>query len=209
MSVKIQLDKNEFKDLIDYCQLNNLNIEELSKKCFRQGLNIEKYGLLNSEQNEKPIEIIKEVIKEIPVEIVREIIVEKPIEIIKEIQGPTVEVEVIKYVDREVIKEVFIEKDVSNNDNFYDKKYVDELERKIHELENKSQEIREIIIEKPDTETVQKYKLLQQTLMKLKQENNEKNEKITQLEFKIKELEKFAETNKAVYLKGSDLNKLY
>jgi hypothetical protein len=249
MSVKIELSKVEYKDLIDYCQLNKIDIDILSKKCFSEGFRIEKYGLLNSNSKvvekeiivEKPIEIIREVpvevikeiivekpievIKEIPVEIVKEVIIEKPVEVIKEVQQPPVEVEVIKYVDREIIKEVIIEKPVTNFDNICDNTYIEELETKIKILESKPTEVKEIItevikevpvevvkeiiVEKEDSNMKTKMESLQQTLMKLREENMKKDQEIEENKKLISDLKRLTEEKKAVFLRGSDLNKLY
>lgn len=251
MSFTIELSSEQKKDLIAYCNLNNLEPEQTIKKCFLEGYRIEKYGLLNS----KDRIIEKEVIVEVPkieyvevekiVEVVKEIIIEKPVdkivEIIKEV--PTIEyvevikeiesqpVEVVKYIDREVIKEVFIEKDVTNFDNFCDKKYVDELKQKIFELENKPplikevlveviketvvekevpvEIIKEVVIEKDNKELREKFDLLQQTLLKLRQESLDKDKQLKEYENLIQEIEK-AKDKQAAFMRGSNLgNKLY
>ena len=253
MSIKIELPRDEFRELVKYCQLNKLDINELSKKCFEQGLRIEKYGLLNSRSEViekeiiKEVEVIKEVpkieyvevIKEVPkieyVEIVKEIPKIEYVEVIKEVPSPPVEV--IQYIDKEVIKEVFIEKDVSNFDNFYDKNYVDELKQKILELENKPSEVKEIpvevikevviekeipvevikevivekevVIEKDIGNVKSKMESLQNTLLKLKEDNIRKEKELQENKKLIEELKKLTEDKKAVYLRGSDLNKLY
>lgn len=264
MEVKLEIGRSDYNDLVAYCSLNNLDIKDIIKKSYLEGFRIEKYGLLNPKSEVK--EIVKEVIKtvEVPVEVIKEIPkieyveIEKPIEkiveiikevpkveyveVIKEVLSPPKEVEVIKYVDREVIKEVFIEKDVSNNDNFYDKKYVDELKEKILELQNKPPEIKEIpvevikevivekeipievikevivekispietikeiIVEKYDDTLKVKLEALQQTVMKLKQENIDKSDTISELKKKLEENRLYEEAKPAVYLRGSNLN---
>lgn len=89
---QINLTASQLKSVQEYCKLNNIeDIDKFISKCFTEGYNINKYGLIGSD-SEKVTEI--EVIKEIRVEV--------PVEIIKEI-------EVIQYVDREVIKEVPVE----------------------------------------------------------------------------------------------------
>lgn len=132
MEYKLNLSSTENKDLISYCNLNDLRISEVIKKSYLEGFNIERYGLLNTggireKQVEKevivekrveiPVEVIKEVVRieyvEVPVdrivEIIKEVPVDRIVEIIKEISSPPVETEVIKYVDKEVIKEVKVE----------------------------------------------------------------------------------------------------
>lgn len=154
MDVKLNLSNTEHKDLLAYCNLNDLLISEVVKKSFTTGFNIERYGLLNSgvsqeKQVEKevivekrveiPVEVIKEVVKIEYVEVEKiiekrvEIPVDRIVEVIKEIPSPPTEIKVIEYVDREVIKEVIKEVFVSNIDNIYDKP---------------EPEIREVIIEK-------------------------------------------------------------
>lgn len=250
MDVKFNIGRSDYNDLVAYCSLNNLEIQDVIKKSYLEGFRIEKYGLLNSKSEVKevikeviktievPVEIIKEIPKieyveiEKPIEIIKEVIKEIPmveyVEVIKEVPSPPVEVEVIKYVDKEVIREVFIEKDVSNLDNFYEKKYVDELKEKIFELENKPPEIKEIpveiikeviiekispvetikeiIVEKHDESLKVKLDALQQTVMKLKQENIDKSDTISELKKKLEETKKYEEVKPAIYLQGSNLN---
>lgn len=250
MDVKFNIGRSDYNDLVAYCSLNNLEIQDVIKKSYLEGFRIEKYGLLNSKSEVKevikeviktievPVEIIKEIPKieyveiEKPIEIIKEVIKEIPmveyVEVIKEVPSPPVEVEVIKYVDKEVIREVFIEKDVSNLDNFYEKKYVDELKEKIFELENKPPEIKEIpveiikeviiekispvetikeiIVEKHDETLKVKLDALQQTVMKLKQENIDKSDTISELKKKLEETKKYEEVKPAIYLQGSNLN---
>ena len=153
MEIKIKLSNTEHKDLLSYCNLNDLLVSSVVKDSFTTGFNIERYGLLNAGVETKEKEVIKEVIKyvEVPVveekEVVKieyvevekiiekrvEIPVDRIVEVIKEIPSPPTEIKVIEYVDREVIKEVIKEVFVSNIDNIYDKP---------------EPEIREVIIEK-------------------------------------------------------------
>jgi hypothetical protein len=128
MEIKIKLSNTEHKDLLSYCNLNDLLISSVVKDSFTTGFNIERYGLLNPSGNQEK-EVIKEVIVEkrveIPVEVIKEIVqveyvevpVEKIIEVIKEVPVEKI-VEVIKEVPVErvvekiveVIKEVPVEK---------------------------------------------------------------------------------------------------
>ena len=123
----IVLTISELKDLENYCALNNLDVDKIIKSSFKQGFNIEKYGLLGNTLNEGEKEVIKEVIVEkrveIPVEVIKEVVkveyVEVPVEKIITVEKPVDKlVEVIKEVpvDRvvekvvEVVKEVPVEK---------------------------------------------------------------------------------------------------
>ena len=63
MEIKINLSNTEHKDLISYCNLNDLLVSSVVKDSFTTGFNIERYGLLNVNQEVKEKEVIKEVIK--------------------------------------------------------------------------------------------------------------------------------------------------
>ena len=140
MEVKLNLSKEEHKELVAYCNLNDLLISSVVKDSFTTGFNIERYGLLNSnvgkekviekevikeKRIEIPVEVIKEVLKieyvevEKPVDKIVEKIIEKPVEIIKEVPVEKVvekvievtkEIPVEKVIIKEVIKEVPVEK---------------------------------------------------------------------------------------------------
>jgi hypothetical protein len=141
MEYKLNLSNTENKDLISYCNMNDLRISEVIKKSFATGFNIERYGLLNTggireKQVEKEVIVEKRV--EIPVEVIKEVVrieyveVEKPIEVIKEV---TVDRIVEKVV--EVIKEVPVEKIVYVTDQ-------EEMKSKIFQKEQEFEEQRQI-----------------------------------------------------------------
>ena len=168
MEYKLNLSSTENKDLISYCNMNDLRISEVIKKSYHEGFNIERYGLLNTggireKQVEKEVIVEKRV--EIPVEVIKEVVrieyvevpVDRIVEIIKEVPSPPVETEVIKYVDREVITEVKVEVPVEKIVYIYDKKEeevvtkvetnCDEFLSKIQELESRKPEVIEVIKE--------------------------------------------------------------
>ena len=170
MEYKLNLSSTENKDLISYCNMNDLRISEVIKKSYHEGFNIERYGLLNTggireKQVEKEVIVEKRV--EIPVEVIKEVVrieyievpVDRIVEIIKEVPSPPLETEVIKYVDREVIKEVKVEVPVEKIVYIYDKKEeevvtkeetnCDEFLSKIQELESRKPEVIEVIKEVP------------------------------------------------------------
>ena len=170
MDYNLNLSTTENKDLISYCNMNDLRISEVIKKSYLEGFNIERYGLLNTggireKQVEKEVIVEKRV--EIPVEVIKEVVrieyvevpVDRIVEIIKEVPSPPVETEVIKYVDREVIKEVKVEVPVEKIVYIYDKKEeevvtkeetnCDEFLSKIQELESRKPEVIEVIKEVP------------------------------------------------------------
>ena len=166
MEVKINLSNSEHKELLSYCNLNDLLISQVVKDSFTTGFNIERYGLLNSGIEEKksvkevivekrveiPVEVIKEVVKieyvevEKPIEVIKEITVEKPVEIIKEVPVERVvekvvevtkEIPVEKIVIKEVVKEVPVEKVVYVTDQ-------EEMKAKIFQKEQEFEEQRRI-----------------------------------------------------------------
>lgn len=170
MEYKLNLSSTENKDLISYCNMNDLRISEVIKKSYLEGFNIERYGLLNTggireKQVEKEVIVEKRV--EIPVEVIKEVVrieyvevpVDRIVEIIKEVPSPPIETEVIKYVDREVITEVKVEVPVEKIVYIYDKKEeevvtkvetnCDEFLSKIQELESRKPEVIEVIKEVP------------------------------------------------------------
>ena len=170
MEYKLNLSSTENKDLISYCNMNDLRISEVIKKSYLEGFNIERYGLLNTggireKQVEKEVIVEKRV--EIPVEVIKEVVrieyievpVDRIVEIIKEVPSPPLETEVIKYVDREVITEVKVEVPVEKIVYIYDKKEeevvtkvetnCDEFLSKIQELESRKPEVVEVIKEVP------------------------------------------------------------
>jgi hypothetical protein len=203
MEIKINLSTAEHKDLLSYCNLNDLLISSVVKDSFTTGFNIERYGLLNTggireKQVEKEVIVEKRV--EIPVEVIKEVVrieyveVEKPIEVIKEV-----------IVDRIVEKVVEVIKEVP---------VIQQLETKepeVKEIIREIEVIKEIVIEKEgDSSLKPKLEALQSTVQKLKQDNIEKDKKIREYEQTIQDIQKFQEEKKAMFLRGSNLDdKLY
>ena len=175
MEIKINLSNTEHKDLISYCNLNDLLVSSVVKDSFTTGFNIERYGLLNlgvsqEKQVEKevivekrveiPVEVIKEVIKveyvEVPVEkiVTKEITVEKVVEVIKEVP-------VEKVVIKEVIKEILVEKIVTKTEYVSDDTQINELLLKIQQLEDTPPKIVEVIKEVPVDRVVIQEKIVE------------------------------------------------
>jgi chromosome segregation ATPase len=224
----MNLPPNQLKNVQEYCNLNDIpDVDKFILKCFTEGYNIQKYGLLGGSNEpqiiEKEVEVIKEVEKivEVPVEKIVEIVKEIPgptkeVEIVKEVPGPTKEVEVIKYVDREVIKEVKVEvpvdKVVTNIVNNCDK-IEGEYVAKINELNESFKKEREELTKKLNIQektttfdSTDRQKQLQETLSKLRRELSEKNNKINDLEKTIEDFKSNTQTG-AVYMNGSNLKK--
>ena len=224
--MEVKLTTSQLKSVQEYCKLNNIeDVDKFISKCFTNGLNIEKYGLLGDDSGKTGI--VSE--KQVEIEVIREIRVEVPVEVVKYVEVPVEiikEVEVIQYVDREVVKEVPVEiiKEKIVNviqevpvpiiGEIGDETQINELLLKIQQLENRPPEIIETIkevqvekiveVEKSNDKTL----LLQETLHKLKKELSLKNTRIEDLEEKNKQLESNKISQGAVYLKGSNLNEM-
>jgi hypothetical protein len=153
MEVKLTLTSTEHKDLITYCNLNDLLVSSVVKDSFTTGFNIERYGLLNSGEKVVEKEIIKEVIKrvEVPVEVEKEVVkieyVEVPVE------------KIVHITDQEEIKLKIFQKEqefdqerrlfstkVQEMENIFQNEKK-ELFGKIKQLESKEPEIIEVIKE--------------------------------------------------------------
>ena len=232
MDVKLKLSNAEHKDLVDYCNLNDLLISSVVKDSFTAGYNIEKYGLLNTDQEVKEVEVIKEVTKYIevekPVEVIKEVpverIVEKIVEVIKEVP-------VEKVVIQEIIREIPVEVVVTKTEYISDNTQINELLLKIQQLEDTPPRIVEVIKEVPvDRVVIQekpveviiekevirevektvvdnsKSQMLQETLQKIRGEGIEKDKRIKELEKQIDDIKQMDLQRGAVYLRGSNLN---
>jgi hypothetical protein len=187
MEYIIDLTSSENKDLIAYCKLNNLNISEILKKSYVKGFNIEKYGLLS--QNEV---VEKEVIREV----VKKEYIEVPIEIIKEIPI------------------------INNEDSEKNLNIILELKAKISELESVIETLpkieyinvpieKEVIVEKiiNDDKSIKKIESLQNTVQKIREELIEKETQLDECNKLLNNYKTQIESQKAIYLRGSNLNK--
>jgi hypothetical protein len=126
MEIKIQLSSKEHKDLMAYCNLNDLLISSVVKDSFTNGFNIERYGLLSAGIETKEKEIIKEVVKYIEVPVIEE----------KEVVKIEY-VEVEKIIEKKV--EVPVEIVVTKTEYISDDTKTNELLSKIQQLESDKQ----------------------------------------------------------------------
>jgi predicted RNase H-like nuclease (RuvC/YqgF family) len=123
-----------------YCSANNIeDIDDFIYKCFKQGFDIKKYGLLGKTLNEGEKHLntggIEE--KQVEIEVIREIRVEVPVEVIKEVDRIVEvikEVPVEKVVIQEVIKEVPVDRVVEKIIQTSDDTQINELLSKIEQL---------------------------------------------------------------------------
>ena len=202
-------------------------VEVIIEKPVIEYVEIEK-EIIREVPREVVVEKIVEVIKEIPVEKV----VEKTVEIVKEVP-------VDRVVIQEIIKEIPVEKVVTRTEYITDESKVAELLEELERLRNLPptivdrevikevsvevvrevevvkeikvevpvEVVKEVLIEKKTSEDTQR---LQETLGKLRQQSIEKDVKIKQLEDEINLLKSLQQQQKAVYLRGSNLDdKLY
>ena len=184
-----------------FCKLNNIDdVDSFIKNVFQEGFNIKKYGLLGKTLNEgeKDLKTVGVEEKQLIKEIIVEKLVEVPVEVIKEVEKI---VEVIKEIPVEVIKEV--EKIVTKIEYISDKTTENELLLKIQQLE---EEISKKDNELDDPVTNNKVNMLQETLQNLRNELQQKNEQIRELE-KINRDFLNGNQNQAYLLKGSNLNR--
>jgi dynactin complex subunit len=169
--------KNIKDDINQYCKLNN--IENVESFIIK----VLKSGFdiekygLLNDTTPKIIE------KEIEKIVYRDIIKEVPV-------VEYVEVEIIKEIPIEIIKEIPVENGV------------------IKEVIVEKEVIKEVIVEKEVIiENKEKQKALESTIQKLRNELNEKNKKIVELENVLTEI-KTVYNKPAIFLNGSDLNKI-
>ena len=213
MEYKITLSYSEQQEVELFCKLNNITTDELIKKSFKTGYNIEKYGLVGKMGGIQEKWVEKEVIQEkwveIPVEVIKE--VEKIVEVIKEVP-----------VDRVVIKEVPVETVVTKIEYISDKTSENELLLKIQQLESEKK-IFSTKIEELESELVvfstkmtemenifhdnNNSQQLQNTIQSLMKNLRDKNIEIDELNKKLTEQQKNNEMNeRAKYLRSSNLD---
>ena len=173
-------DKKMMQTVSAFCSANNIeDIDDFMYRCFKQGFDIERYGLLGNSVNVSEKEVRKEVI------------VEKRIEI---------PVEVISEVEKVVVKTEYItDKESENELGGIITKLEEEMSKKDEELDELR---RNLDIKLDDTQT----KMLQETLQKLRKEITEKNEKIKQLEKINQDLQNTKLPLKGFFMRGSNLN---
>lgn len=229
MEIKLKLSNEEHKDLIAYCNLNDLLVSQVVKDSFTTGFNIERYGLLNTSDSG---EIVKEVLVEKIVEVTKEVpvdrVVEKVVEVIKEIPVDNVVIkEVVKEVpvekivyvtDQEELTEKIFQKEqdfeaerikfsnkIQEQENFFQKEKQDLLV-KIQKLESQEPQIVEVIKEvQSEKNPNSKLEALQNTIQILKQENTEKEKKLKEYEQTIRTFQEVQTEKRAMFLRGSNL----
>jgi len=223
--------KETMQMLSAYCSANNIeDIDDFIYKCFKQGFDIKKYGLLGKPLNEGEKHLntggIEE--KRVEIEVIREIRVEVPVEVIKE-------VEKIVEVPVEVIKEVPVEKIIQTSDDTQINELLSKIEQlngeisiKCLEIDNirqefstKTEEMENIFqnkMSKKDVEldelrrnldipvTNDRLNMLQQTIQNLNSEIRDLKKKNEELENKLLEQPKESDFTRARFHGSSNLN---
>jgi len=227
--------KETMQMLSTYCSANNIeDIDDFIYKCFKQGFDIKKYGLLGKPLNEGKKHLntggIEE--KQVEIEVIREIRVEVPVEVIKEVP-------IEKVVIEEVIKEVPVDRVVEKIIQISDDTQLNELLSKIEQLNGeisikcveidnirqefstKTEEMENIFqdkMSKKDAEldelrhnldipvTNDKLKMLQQTIQNLNSEIRDLKKKNEELENKLLEQPKESDFTRARFHGSSNLN---
>ena len=188
MEYKLNLSSSENKDLISFCNLNDLRISEVVKKSYLEGFNIERYGLLNVGGTQEK-QVVKEVIVEKRVEI--------PVETIKEVvKVEYVEVPVEKIVD--ITKEVPVEKIIYVIKEVPVERVVEKIVEVIKEVPVEKVVIQEVVKEVPIEKVVERITKVSddtqvnELLLKIQQLENEKQEFSTKVSDLTNELEIFS-----------------
>jgi hypothetical protein len=152
---QIKLTASQLSSVNEYCKLNNIeDVDKFITKCYTEGFNTTKYGLLGDDLGKT--DIVGE--KQVEIEVIREIRVEVPVPNLDKIRDETKINELLLKIQQlenqePIIKEVIVEVPVTNIDKICDK-----------------------------PEPNDKVKLLQETLQKLRKELSLKNTRIEELE---------------------------
>lgn len=213
----------DLKDKIwNYCRLNDItDLNGFMIKTLKKGFDIEVYGLLGETLNdgEKDLKTSDEREKWVEKEVIVEKRVEIPVEVIKEVEIVK-EIPVEKVVVQEIIKEIPVEKIVTKVEYISDNSQVDEMAKKINDLESEkkifSTKIEELEEENKKFSTIIKEKenifqnndktqQLQTTIQTLMSKIREKDKEITDLKEQVKNIRTNDDVKPAVYLRSSNL----
>ena len=196
-----------------FCKLNNIDdVDSFIKNIFQEGFNIKKYGLLGKTLNEGEKHLktggIEE--KRVEIEVIREIRVEVPVEIVVEKIIYTTDDIQINELGEKIAE---LEQEISTKTTEIGT-IREEFSTKTTEMENifqnimskKDLELNELRQKLDEPVTNNKLNMLQDTLQNLRNDLSLKNDKINELEKINQELQKTANLQNAIYMKGSNLN---
>ena len=198
-----------------YCSANNIDdIDDFIYKCFKQGFDIKKYGLLGKTLNEGEKHLktggIEE--KQVEIEVIREIRVEVPVEVIKEVE------KIIYTTDDTQVNELLLkiqqlEQEISTKTTEIGT-IRQEFSTKTEEMENifqnkmskKDEELDELRHNLDIPVTNDKLNMLQQTIQNLNLEIRDLKKKNEELEKKLLEQPKESDFKSARFHGSSNLN---
>jgi predicted RNase H-like nuclease (RuvC/YqgF family) len=188
-------DKKTMQAVSAYCSVNNIeDTDNFIYRCFKQGFDIEKYGLLGKTLNEDEKDLKTGIVgeKQVEIEVIREIRVEVPVEVIKEVEKVVTKIEYIsdKSGENELIGKIeqleqnifHLNEQIETERKIFSTK-TEEMENNFHyEMSKKDNELDELRRNLDIPVTNDKVYLLQQTIQNL-------NEQIRNLKKKNEELE--------------------
>jgi predicted RNase H-like nuclease (RuvC/YqgF family) len=198
-----------------YCSANSIDdIDDFIYKCFKQGFDIKKYGLLGKTLNEGEKHLktggIEE--KQVEIEVIREIRVEVPVEVIKEVE------KIIYTTDDTQVNELLLkiqqlEQEISTKTTEIGT-IRQEFSTKTEEMENifqnkmskKDGELDELRHNLDIPVTNDKLNMLQQTIQNLNSEIRDLKKKNEELEKKLLEQPKESDFKSARFHGSSNLN---
>jgi len=184
-----------------YCSANNIDdIDDFIYKCFKQGFDIKKYGLLGKTLNEGEKHLktggIEE--KQVEIEVIREIRVEVPVEVIKEVE------KIIYTTDDTQVNELLLkiqqlEQEISTKTEEMENIFQNKMSKKDEELDELRHNL-DIPV------TNDKLNMLQQTIQNLNSEIRDLKKKNEELEKKLLEQPKESDFKSARFHGSSNLN---
>ena len=193
--------KETIQTLSAYCSANNIDdIDDFIYKCFKQGFDIKKYGLLGKTLNEGEKHLktggIEE--KQVEIEVIREIRVEVPVEVIKEVE------KIIYTTDDTQVNELLLkiqqlEQEISTKTEEMENIFQNKMSKKDEELDELRHNL-DIPV------TNDKLNMLQQTIQNLNLEIRDLKKKNEELEKKLLEQPKESDFKSARFHGSSNLN---
>ena len=183
-------DKKTMQVVSAYCSVNNIeDTDNFIYRCFKQGFDIEKYGLLGKTLNEDEKDLKTGIVgeKQVEIEVIREIRVEVPVEVIKEVEKVVTKIEYIS--------------DKSGENELIGK--IEQLEEEMSKKNKELDELRHNLDVKLDDSKV---KMLQQTIQNLNSEIRDLKKKNEELEKKLLDTPKQLDNIPAKFYGISNLN---
>ena len=206
-------------EIISYCKMNNIeDIDLFVTQCFKQGFDIEKYGLLGKTFNDGKKDLKTGIVgeKQVEIEVIREIRVEVPVEVIKEVEKIVTKIEYIS--DKSGESELFgkieqLEENIFHLNEELDKERqifstkTEEIENIFHyEMSKKESELDELRRNLDIPVDDNKLKMLQQTIQNLTSEVRELKKKNEELEKQLLDTPKQLGNIPAKFHGSSNLN---